>query len=446
MILLLIIADDFTGALDTGVQFAACGISTQVVVDPHADFSAYASKVLVVDTETRHLPASEAGSIVADLVERAVRAGVGYIYKKTDSALRGNIGAELSAVLLSSGCKRLAFLPAFPQTGRVTENGVHYIDGVPVTESPFGADPFEPVRHSVVTELIAEQSDIPAKSFRALLPDKEVPQAEGILVFDAKNADELYSTGERFLKAAKGSGRPVVLAGCAGFGAVLPSLLGLACGGPRPLPKLDPRLLVVCGSVNPITLTQLNRAEKAGFSRLRLAPHQKLVPGYWETDEGRQELLRIEDVLEKHPRCIIETNDPGGNQPTADYAAKLGISLETLRVRIAGSLGSLVGKLFTSPSLGTLLLTGGDTLLQCMNCVGVNELEPVCELERGVVLARFTYRGCTRYVITKSGGFGQENLLNELAERLSAPQEGKSGFGGENRRSQAFPETRADIR
>ena len=29
MLLLLILADDFTGALDTGVPFAACGIPTR---------------------------------------------------------------------------------------------------------------------------------------------------------------------------------------------------------------------------------------------------------------------------------------------------------------------------------------------------------------------------------------------------------------------------------
>ena len=33
MVKLLIIADDFTGALDTGVQFAARGAKTRVVVD-----------------------------------------------------------------------------------------------------------------------------------------------------------------------------------------------------------------------------------------------------------------------------------------------------------------------------------------------------------------------------------------------------------------------------
>ena len=69
MILLLIIADDFTGALDTGVQFAARGISTRVIVEPEVDFSTYRDSVLVVDTETRHLAAGEAFDIVARLTE-----------------------------------------------------------------------------------------------------------------------------------------------------------------------------------------------------------------------------------------------------------------------------------------------------------------------------------------------------------------------------------------
>ena len=103
----------------------------------------------------------------------------------------------------------------------------------------------------------------------------------------------------------------------------------------------------------------------------------------------------------------------------ADYAAARGIDLDGLRVGISGSVGQMFGALFGSEHLGTLLLTGGDTLLQCMNSVGARELEPVCELESGIVLARFTYQGRTRYVITKSGGFGQENLLVELADRIA---------------------------
>lgn len=415
MILLLIIADDFTGALDTGVQFALRGIQTKVVVDPEVDFTSCDAKVLVVDTETRHLPAAQAYEIVSNLTTRALQAGVQSIYKKTDSALRGNIGAELAAVLDASGKKQLPFLPAFPQIKRVTQNGIHYIDGTPVTESPFGRDPFEPVRCSAVTGIIAGQSDLPAKSFPALKAGEQAPDAEGILVFDGSTLEDLKSTGLQLASHSMLS----ISAGCAGFGAVLPDLLGITADRPLRMPQLDPRLLVVCGSVNPITLAQLDYAENAGFARLRLTPQQKLEPGYWQTPDGQAQLTAIEEMLEANPCSIIETNDLGGNQLTADYADKLGIDLDTLRVRISGSLGCLVGALFASPHLGTLLMTGGDTLLQCMNCVGVTELEPICEMEKGVVLASFTYKGCTRHIITKSGGFGQESLMTDLAEQIA---------------------------
>ena len=285
MILLLIIADDFTGALDTGVQFAARGARTEVVVDPQIDFSACGADVLVVDTETRHLPAADAYKAVFDLVERARRAGVRFIYKKTDSALRGNIGAELSALLEASGLRQLPFLPAYPKTGRITKNGVHYINGVPVTESPFGKDPFEPVRHSVIAELIGEQCPAPAVSVPVLSDASPLPDQDGILIFDAETDEELSRAGRRLYQ----EGRLSIMAGCAGFGAVLPELLKLAKSERQPLPKLDPRLLVVCGSVNPITLAQLDHAEKNGFSRLRLTPEQKLEPGYWQSQEGKED-------------------------------------------------------------------------------------------------------------------------------------------------------------
>ena len=414
MILLLIIADDFTGALDTGVQFAACGIPTRVVVDPEIDFASIHAKVLVVDTETRHLPAGQAYEIVSKLTRRACAAGVSFIYKKTDSALRGNIGAELGAVFKARGRKQLPFLPAFPQMNRLTQNGVHYIDGAPVTESPFGKDPFEPVRHSAVASLIASQTDLPAKSYPALNDHESAPDEAGILIFDAASVEDLARTGRQLAHR----NLLAVSAGCAGFGAVLPELLGIEKGEPAKLPRLDSRLLIVCGSVNPITVAQMDWAQKAGFARLRLTPEQKLTPGYWQTGEGQKQLALIDEMLAANPYCIIETNDEGGNQLTADYAARLGIDLETLRQRISGSLGNLVGGIFASPHLGTLLMTGGDTLLQCMNCVGVSQLEPICEMEKGVVLASFTYKGCTRRIITKSGGFGQESLFTDLARRI----------------------------
>ena len=74
-------------------------------------------------------------------------------------------------------------------------------------------------------------------------------------------------------------------------------------------------------------------------------------------------------MLAASSRCIIETNDEGGNQPTADYAAARGLDLEGLRVGIASSIGHMLGKLFTSPALGTLLLTGGENAMDNITAI-----------------------------------------------------------------------------
>lgn len=406
MIRLLIIADDFTGALDTGVQMAGCGAVTKVTTDALCRFEDYAdAEVLVIDAETRHLKPGVAGELVRSIAERAKAAGVAHLYKKTDSALRGNIGAELEAMLDASGERVLPFLPALPQIGRTTVDGIHYIKGVPVAESIFGADPFEPVTHSAISDIIAEQSAVTVHN------DLSLP---GICVFDAETQEDLQRAGEKLKEA----GMLHISAGSAGFGSVLPDLLGLRRETVA-APKLEPRLLVICGSVNPITLEQTVEADKAGFAHFRLSPRQKLEPGYWPSEEGRSVLESLRAMLHDSPYFIIDSNDEGGNGPTEQYAVEHALTISDVRVGISRGLGEILGALFTSPDLGTLLITGGDTLLQCMRELGVTELEPVCELYPGVVLSRFAYRGCTKLVLSKSGGFGQKTLLVDLKNSLS---------------------------
>ena len=71
MITLLIVADDFTGALDTGVQLASCGAHTRVVTDPAFSFGgASEAEVLVIDAETRHLPPAQAAAVVEKIVRQ----------------------------------------------------------------------------------------------------------------------------------------------------------------------------------------------------------------------------------------------------------------------------------------------------------------------------------------------------------------------------------------
>lgn len=411
---LLLIADDFTGALDSGVQFAARGVTTSVVTDPAFDLSGAkeGAQVLVLDAETRHMRPEAAYQVVFRAVRGALEAGFRYIYKKTDSALRGNIGAELTAVLDAAGADRLAFLPALPKMNRVTRGGVHYVDGVPVAESVFGRDPFEPVTASSVTEIIAAQSKVPVVLHP--LGTETAERRPGIQVYDAETDGDLLAAG----RALGGEGQ-TLFAGCAGFAAVLAELLGLK-GTPPGMPALLPSLFVACGSVNPVTLRQMETAERAGFSRVRLRPAQKLDPSWLETGDCAAAVAAWRDAAAGGRRFILDVNDPPGRDDTDRYAKERGLTTEDLRVGISGQLGRLVRRLLDQGLEATLLCTGGDTLLALTRAVGAAELRPVCELDTGVVLTEFAYHGKTYYIISKSGGFGEPDLFVRLARSLGA--------------------------
>lgn len=409
MVKLLIIADDFTGGLDTGVQFAAKGISTRVVTDPKMDYqqAARECEVLVAVVETRHLPADQAYEKVRQIVKKSIEWGIPHLYKKTDSALRGNIGAELTATLDASGEEMLAFLPALPGIRRTTQHGIHYIDGVPVAESVFGQDPFEPVRESDVAKLIAVQSDVSTCN----ATPASVPNRKGIVIIDAQSDEDLRIAGQKLAAQNKLH----LMAGCAGFAAMLPELLELTVGPTPQIPKLDPGLFLVCGSVNPITKRQLAMGEKGGFKRLRMRPEQKLNPRHFESSKGQDELESLCRAGADAKWLILDTNDvDDSNAETTAYAAAHGMTTEDIRVCISDTLGRILPKMLSHFSPRTLLITGGDTLLQCMNHMNVFMMRPLVEMYPGVVLSQFDVDGQSRFVISKSGGFGKETLLCDL--------------------------------
>ena len=65
-----------------------------------------------------------------------------------------------------------------------------------------------------------------------------------------------------------------------------------------------------------------------------------------------------------------------------------------------------------------LLLTGGDVLYHVMRELEVSELEPLAEVSPGVILSSFVFREKKRLVLTKSGGFGEEDLFVRIYENL----------------------------
>lgn len=92
-----IIADDLTGANDSGVQLTKKGIPTSVLFDiPQA--SNRLNHGLVIDTNSRALAKKDAISITTQAGEYLKNAGFTTIYKKMDSTLRGYIGTELQTL------------------------------------------------------------------------------------------------------------------------------------------------------------------------------------------------------------------------------------------------------------------------------------------------------------------------------------------------------------
>lgn len=419
MIKLLIISDDFTGALDTGVQMAGRGISTYVTFDRQLPMEGIrqGTDVLVIDTETRHLKEEEAYRIVSLVVKKAREMGIQYIYKKTDSVLRGNIGAELAAVLDAGEAAQLHFIPAYPQMGRVTAGGIQYVYGIPIAESFFGKDLFEPVIYSDVREIIAQQS----KTGTVVLTRENMEEnnsEKGIVIYDSENQKDF----EKIAGKLKNSQEAYLIAGCAGFAGLLPDILGLK-GNPPQRSDLAAHMLVACGSINPVSVAQCEYAEKNGAVHFRLTPQQKLSREWAGGNEAEAFLKEIETACKKEKIVLLNTNSPHDPQETDYYIEQKGFSREQVRTGIVSVMGILLERLITDGMETTILMMGGDLLYQFIRQAEISQIEPVCELETGVVLSRFLYRGRILNVISKSGGFGNKDLFLSLSERIKKYQE-----------------------
>ena len=88
-------------------------------------------------------------------------------------------------------------------------------------------------------------------------------------------------------------------------------------------------------------------------------------------------------------------------------------------------MGRILRDLLEEGICSNLMVTGGDTLLGFLRQMGVQEMEPVCEMAPGTVLSRFIWKEKRYQMLSKSGGFGHEGLLVDLYRKFSEYQEKK---------------------
>ncbi|MBI3416177.1 MAG: hypothetical protein HY043_12840 [Verrucomicrobia bacterium] len=153
--MIAVIADDLSGAAELAGAAAKFGLRAEV----HTVFNARADAELVaVDTDTRSLPAPEAARRVAEITRAIHAVQPTWIYKKTDSVLRGHVRKEIEAILSVTGQTRALLIPANPSKQRIIRGGVYFVNGTPLAETSFARDPEHPRRSSRVAELLALNS------------------------------------------------------------------------------------------------------------------------------------------------------------------------------------------------------------------------------------------------------------------------------------------------
>src|SRR5262245_61513390 len=134
----LIVADDLTGAAECAVAFVRRGRAAAVTWGEMADAPDRALPVLAYDAGSRALSAEAAASRHADVLAR-LHNPEHHLFKKIDSALRGQPAAEIAATLKHLAARSAAafgvFAPAFPATGRTTIDGRILVKGRPVEEA-----------------------------------------------------------------------------------------------------------------------------------------------------------------------------------------------------------------------------------------------------------------------------------------------------------------------
>ncbi|WP_052009234.1 four-carbon acid sugar kinase family protein [Listeria grayi] len=199
----LIIADDFTGANDTGVQLSKRGISTKVFLKTLTNQTADS---YVIDTESRNMPSETAYSHLEKIIAPIDFEPFDFVIKKVDSTLRGNILEELQAVDAAYQSELILFMPALPDLGRTTVDQIHYINGQRLLDTEIANDPVKPVTTDNIQTLLQNafpDETVHALSLDAISADAEVFQNGRLWAVDAQTNHDMQTIIQLALQTQK---------------------------------------------------------------------------------------------------------------------------------------------------------------------------------------------------------------------------------------------------
>lgn len=408
----VIIADDITGAGDSGVHFAAAGRRIALLLNRAALGETLANhEMATLSSESRFMEPGEAAKAVRQTVRECRAAGADVVYKKIDSTLRGNPGAETEA-LLDEGSFQIALVcPAMPKTGRTVREGKLFLHGRSLGDTEVRNDPFNPVPSDDVAGTLAGQTDLPIANIslahvraggEALAETVSSMAAKGarILVADAESDFDLATIADAVRRLRNASravhGKSILPVGAGGLAEAIAGPTGAS---PAAAPR--GRMLAVVGSLTGTSLAQIDYAASHGGFRILDMDVQA-----WLADPDA-EFRRLTSLaaIDDAPLLLKNRIAPSGRIDVDDGIRAAAVFAEAARA------------VSVAAGCGILYATGGSTAMAILQKLGVHAVTLERECMPGVVMSSFAPAGTKlRRFISKAGGFGGPETIARLAE------------------------------
>ncbi|GBD00133.1 hypothetical protein HRbin17_02670 [bacterium HR17] len=385
-----IVADDLTGAADVALPFALRGATTVVALMP-TKLSAADVDVIAVDADARWRTRSQAAQRIAQCVRQLPAANA---LLKVDSTLRGFVGAMVQAAWEATRCRWVLVCPAVPAQGRIVRDGQLFVRGQPLVKTPFTAEPPAPSATSSVAERL-RTTGFTASSLR-LLPLPILRDAQRLtaalatavqdsvcVVADAETDEDL----RRLVRCALTQPVPPLWVGAMGLAQALAETTldsGVAPrqAAPAQLVRSTQRWLIVVGSGQPVARQQWAMLVRNGVMALA---HRwdALPPLPADAEVAAVRLDGLSDALRHLP-------------------------VGTVRRKLRGAWR----RWFCEPPFDGIVLVGGMTARAVLEAIGVRHWRIVGAMEQGVPIGvAQTASGKTLKIVTKAGGFGDEQTL-----------------------------------
>jgi len=415
-----VVADDITGANDIGIMFVLGGCEAHVYATGAAGSWAFDSldapmpDVCILDTNSR-LDRAEIAYAKVHAATSALRAaGCQQFFNKTCSVFRGNIGAEFDAMLDALDQTFAAVVLGFPRNGRLTIHGTHYVNGVPLAESPFRDDPTHPMRQSDLVAILGSQTQRRVVSIDRAIVDQGVAalrqavgaerERGGYAILDVPDQASLATIAQAVHDLP-------VLCGSSALGETLPHAWGITPrdDADRSIPAAHGiGVLCVAGSLTPQTRAQLEYLRAAGVRSLEL-PLEAIAAG----DETLQQLVaQLAGEIEAGRDAVVHT--PGiarrdGEAPIADAT--------DLARAVAAAIADVAARVIERSGADRLVVAGGETSAAVCKRLAVRGMRVWREIQPGLPSC-VTLEHPQRWLVLKSGSFGTPDFLARAIAHL----------------------------